>query len=240
MPDGRDAAAYVIDWYGPPFIFVAFGRGSVWTSPAMTGFQLDRYNSPSMQMSELSGGRLRFAFSAATPGQPGTPPVMPSPDAIELSISEVLRDTDRDGWTDITERFLDMNWREADSDHDGIPDGRDDAPLLSGLTVKIEEDDQILQRAVFAMFGLTDAPAALFVKSGVRRFHPFGLPGPVFYAERETGVRVTWKITAKAEDTATVEITDYEGPLAASGNAVTMRKIRGAWYAVAIKMLWIS
>jgi len=35
---------------------------------------------------------------------------------------------------------------------------------------------------------------------------------------------VTWKLVEKTADPATVEVTDYEGPLAASGNDVRLKK----------------
>jgi hypothetical protein len=66
------------------------------------------------------------------------------------------------------------------------------------------------------------------------------LPGPVFYRDARGGVRVTWKITAKSDTEATVEITDFEFALAASGNEVTLRRIGDDWYVVRVRMLWIA
>ncbi len=239
LRDGREAVVYLLDWYGVPAPFLALRQRDGWSRPAMIPFDIGWFAAPEMAVTELPGDRLRFTLSAR-PSQAGLLSIEPTPDAFEVKIAEVMRDTDGDGWTDIAERHLHMNWREADSDHDGLPDGRDDAPTHGVGTAPPSEDEQILQRAIFSMFGLTESPGELHVADGSRRFHPFGLPGPLFYGDRQGGVRVTWKIIAKTGGSATVEITDFEGALAASGNQVTLKKIDGAWYAVSITMLWIS
>ena len=226
LADNREAAIYLADWYGPPMPFLALRQADGWTLPSMVPVAVSPYGAVGVSMTQLPGDRLRIVFSGRTP------------DAIEVRIGEVTRDTDGDGWTDIAERWLGMSWSQADSDDDGIADGRDSAPLFG--KPDYGEDEQILQRAVFAMFGLTASPGALHVADNSRRIHPFGLPGPLFYGERQGGVRVTWKIESKTDDGAIVEITDYEGALAASGNSITLKKIDGAWYATAIRMKWIS
>ncbi len=45
------------------------------------------------------------------------------------SLTELERDTDNDGMTDITERHLGLNPAKADTDGDGLIDGRDPLPL---------------------------------------------------------------------------------------------------------------
>ena len=60
------------------------------------------------------------------------------------------------------------------------------------------------------------------------------------YDERFLGVRVTWKLVEKTADTATLEVTDYEGPRAASGDDVRLKKIDAAWYVTSITMTGIS
>jgi hypothetical protein len=193
---------------------------------------------PKISIRELPAERVRVEF--APPDVPANSVVyQPTPDAVELSLAELQRDTDGDGWTDIMERHLLMNWRDRDSDHDGIPDGVDDAPSLRERDAT-DDDAEMLRRAMFAMFGLTESPGALFVADGSRPLQFGRLPGPVFYREGGGGVRVTWKILDKTADTATVEITDFEGALAASGNDLTLKKIDGGWYVVAIRMKWIS
>lgn len=235
--DGRDVAAYVLNAYGPPSLFLAVSAGGRWSPPLMVPIGTGYGEPPSIALRELAGGRVRVEFGPA----PNTPvPFQPMPDAIEVSLGELQRDTDGDGWTDIMERHLEMNWRDADSDRDGIPDGQDVTPSYRPPTNAEDEDARILRRAIFSMFGLTESPGALFVADNSRRLQLDGLPGPVFYREGNGGVRVTWKILEKTADTATVKLTDFEGALSASSNEVTLRKINGDWYVVAIRMTSIS
>jgi len=239
LADGRAAAAYILDWYGPQAVFLALRSHGSWSRPSMVPAPLPQYVFVKIALQGLPGGRLRFALSGAEP-RGDVPAIHPTPDAFEVALAEVERDTDGDGWTDIAERHLGLDWRKADSDGDGIADGVDAAPDFGALQAPNDEEAVILRTAIFAMFGLTESPAALVVADNSRRVHPFGLPGPLLYTQRQVGVRVTWKITAKSADAATVEITDYEGPLAASGNDVGLKKIGSDWYVVSIKMKWIS
>ena len=168
--------------------------------------------------------------------------IHPSPDAVEVRLPDIEKDSDGDGWTDILERHLQMSWLSKDTDGDGIQDDRDPAPdFREPAGDRTDEDVQIHKRAVFAMFGLTEAPGALFVADNSRRLQVDGLPGPVFYREGHGGVRVTWKVESKTASEAIVEITDFEGVLAASGNELKLRKAAdGGWYVVSIRMKWIS
>ena len=239
LQDGRDVAAYSLTAYGPPALFLAVAAGGRWSPPLMIPLQMPYYPPLKIAISGLPKGRLRLEFGAPDPV--GNVPVYdPTPDAIEVALAEVQRDTDGDGWTDIMERHLQLNWRDADSDRDGIPDGQDATPDYRERRTADDEDARILRRAIFAMFGLTESPGALFVADDSRRLQLDGLPGPLFYREGNGGVRLTWKILDKTADIATVELTDFEGALAASGNNVTLKKIRGDWYVVEIKMTWIS
>ena len=240
LADGRDVAAYLLSSYGPPMPFLAIRAGGSWSRPMMIPLPVDLMYPPTIALQELANGRVRLTFSA-DPAPAAAAGSRPVPDAIEVALADVQRDSDGDGWTDIAERHLEMNWRRADSDDDGIDDGHDDAPAYSALRAPNDENAEIVRTSLFAMFGLTDAPGALFVEDDSPPVHPFGLPGPLFYGRWKPGaVRVRWKITSKTSDAATVELTDYEGALSASGNAVVMKKIGGSWYVVAIKLLWIS
>jgi hypothetical protein len=237
LDDGRDAAAFILDLYGPRSLFIALRRAGVWTPPMMVPAVIA--DDALMTIAGLPGGRLRLTL-AEKPHAPSRMSFHPTPDALEFRLEDIENDADGDGWTDIAERHLQMNWRSADSDGDGIPDGRDAAPGYRPTLDEADAEAQMLKRSVFAMFGLTEAPGALFVADTSRRLQFDGLPGPVFYREGNGGVRVTWKVESKTEIDATVELTDFEGALAASGNAVKLRKINGEWFVVSIQMKWIS
>lgn len=239
LNDGRDVAAAILDLYGPPCLFLATQAGGQWSRPLMVPLPVPGY--PGVTIAGVGGDRVRVGFLPQP--QSGNPmsSIYPSPDAVEVLLSEIQKDTDGDGWTDIAERHLGTSWQNADTDRDGIPDDRDPAPTYRERpTDKTDEDVQILRRAVFAMFGLTAAPGALFVADSSRQLQLDGLPGPVIYHEGNGSVRVTWKILSKTPTEATVEITDFEGALAGSGNDVKLRKIDDAWYVVSVAMKWIS
>jgi hypothetical protein len=50
------------------------------------------------------------------------------PQEWRLSLPEIERDSDRDGWSDIEEARLGLDPHNPDSDIDGIPDGSDVCP----------------------------------------------------------------------------------------------------------------
>ena len=237
LDDGRDVAAFILDLYGPRSLFIALRRAGTWTPPMMVPAAIP--DDALMTIAGVPGDRLRITL-AEKPHAPSPLSFHPTPDALEFRLEEIEKDSDGDGWTDIAERHLQMNWLSADSDGDGIPDGRDSAPGYRPALAETDDDAQMLKRSVFAMFGLTEAPGALFVADKSRRLQFDGLPGPVVYREGNGGVRVTWKVESKTEGDATVELTDFEGALAASGNEVKLRKIDGGWYVVSIRMKWIS
>ncbi len=51
---------------------------------------------------------------------------------------------------------------------------------------------------------------------------------------------VTWRIALKTSTEAVVEISDWEGGLAAGGQNLFLRKTAGDWYVVRRKTTWIS
>jgi hypothetical protein len=237
--DGTEIGALVLDWYGPPSVFLAVRRSGAWSRPYLvpTVVSFD----VSLSLASLPGGRLHIGLAAGPREGVRAPQVHPTPDALEVALDEVTRDSDGDGWTDVEERYLGLNPSAADTDRDGLPDGHDATPSDAGRENDPRADEtQILRRAVFAVFGLTESPGALFVNDNSTRLRFDNLPGPVFYRDAAGGVRVRWKLLEKTASDAAVELSDYEGPLAASGNRIGLRRIGGDWYVVSIIMQWIS
>jgi hypothetical protein len=239
VSQGFDAAAFVLEFYGAVSLFVATGENGRWGRPYLVLPSVQR--DAVVTLRDLGGGRLRAAFSTASaPNQERTTlPFVPG--AIEFSLSDVQQDSDGDGWTDIEEQWLDLSWHDPDSDRDRLPDGSDSTPGFQPTGAAVDPvDAAILRRALFAMFGLTGSPHALFVRDQSPRLQLDNLPGPVFYRDARNGVRVTWKVVKRSDAEAVVEITDYEAPLAASGNELRLRRVGDEWYVVSIRMLWIS
>jgi hypothetical protein len=238
LSQGLDATAFILDFYGPPALFIVTGREGRWGRPHLVLSGIPRYVTVSLR--EVGRDRLRAEFSTLRERRRLTEvPVVP--EAIEFSLSEIEKDADGDGWTDVEEGWLETDMRATDTDRDGLPDGSDSTPAFESPRTQADPvEAAILRRALFALFGLTGAPHALFVRDQSYRLQLDNLPGPVFYRDARSGVRVTWKVVKRSDAEATVEIIDYEAPLAASGNEITLRHISGDWYVARIKMLWIS
>ena len=161
-----------------------------------------------------------------------------------LVLDDIERDSDGDGWTDLEEGRLGTNPHAQDSDGDGVSDGRDVCPLEAAATVR-DESSFILQKAVFGAFALTGSRQLLFATPQTPRVCVAGYGGPILLdrAIPETadgGTYVSWKIVEKTTADAVVEITDWEGRLAAGGQHVFLKKIAGTWVVVAVRGTWVS
>jgi len=164
----------------------------------------------------------------------------------QIAIDDVERDSDGDGWTDLEEARIGTNPHSPDTDDDGIPDGLDVCPLFArppGTT----DADAILQEAVFAAFAMTGSRQMLYVTPGTPRVHLSGYGGPVIYdraipanGEGEGAAYVGWKIARQSPEEAVVEVTDWEGNLAAGGQDVTVKRTAGRWVVVAVRPRWVS
>jgi hypothetical protein len=165
-----------------------------------------------------------------------------------IVIDDIERDSDGDGWTDREEARLGTNPHDRDTDGDGIPDGRDICPLFARPpTNRADETGAILQRAIFATFAMSGSRDLLYVRPGSPRIHVAGYGGPVLF-DREIpkdgngggGTWVSWKIAQREATEALVQISDWEGMLAAGGVDVRLRKIDGGWIVISVKSTWVS
>jgi hypothetical protein len=167
---------------------------------------------------------------------------------MSVVIDDVDRDSDGDGWTDREEARLGTNPHDRDTDRDGIPDGRDVCPLFARPADNpADETGAIYQKAIFATFAMSGSRDLLYVRPGSPRMHVAGYGGPVLF-DREIpvdgngggGTWVGWKIASRDATTASVEVSDWEGMLAAGGVDVQLRKIDGAWVVVSVRATWVS
>lgn len=202
---------------------------------------------------------LRFTFTQGEPGPRGimegqvTPvPAAPKtgPQSWALSLRELRRDTDGDGWTDIEEQRLGLDPRRADTDGDGVADGRDVCPDYAPPAAEArDEEAQMIQRAFLALYGLSGSRHVLFVGAKSKRVQLWGYAGPILYGTDVKGfqqkypegyVTVSWSLKKKGADEAVVQMSDFEGPLAASGQDLRLKKIGGEWFVVENLGGWIS
>lgn len=197
-------------------------------------------------------GNLTLAYDIKVPGpNPGDGPYGKAltwvSRRLEIAIADVERDSDHDGWTDLEEQRLGTNPTNPDTDGDGLADGDDACPLFPRPKGETGEDTIILQKAVFAAFGLTGSRELLYVKRGTPPIHVWGYSGPILF-DRDlpknpfgpAGVYVSWAIKSRTSTAASVELTDWEGPLAAGGQTVFLRKIRSTWVVVERRTTWVS
>jgi hypothetical protein len=150
----------------------------------------------------------------------------------------VLRDQDGDGWTDVAEQRLGLDPQQNDTDGDGLADGLDPCPNFAPPAgQETNEEISILQKAIFATFGLTDSRYLLLVGPTSRKVQIWGYRGPVVYLERDhdwgkefesAGIFVNWSVTRDGTE-AKVTISDFEGPLAAGIQYIYLKKIRNVW-----------
>lgn len=165
---------------------------------------------------------------------------------VQFALDEIDRDSDGDGWTDLEEGRMGTNPHSPDSDGDGIPDGRDVCPLYALPDGLSDDNNTILEKAVFAAFALTGSRQLLYATPSTPRVHIRGYGGPIVFdraipsSGSGGGVYVSWKIRDRSTTDAVVEVTDWEGLLAAGGQDVFLKKVLGKWTVVAVKGTWVS
>ena len=136
---------------------------------------------------------LRLDFSTPLPGVEGAilrpsgprPPSAPAPGDRQhwtLVLDEISRDSDGDGWTDIEERRLGTDPRDADSDDDGITDERDVCPRHSPSPFENGDIEvAIIQKVFFAGYGIHASPDVLLVSGSSRPVQLWGSRAPVLF-----------------------------------------------------------
>jgi hypothetical protein len=167
-------------------------------------------------------------------------------ETVQVALDEVERDSDGDGWTDLEELRLGTNPHDTDSDDDGIADGRDVCPLY-GKPPGSDESSQILEAAIFGAFAMTGSRELLYVTPPTPRVHPTGYGGPVIFdrgipksGDGGGATFVSWRIASRTVNDAIVELTDWEGMLAAGGQEVMVKRMAGRWVVVAVRPTWVS
>jgi hypothetical protein len=229
-----------------------------WTRPILIPNRIYR-GFHDAKLAEGESGQLVFTFVQDEPGARNimegelTPPKK-APELGKvtwvLSLSTLTQDSDGDGWTDIEEERLGLDPKNRDTDADGIPDGEDICPNYAPKADEENDDEvRILQKAVLAEYGLSRSRTLLLVGPGSRRFQIWGYRGPILYLDDpkqwrtnhpEGGIFVSWKITNQTNSDATVSLSDYEGPLAASGLELRLHKIGTEWFVIGRTAGWIS
>lgn len=196
-----------------------------------------------------SAGRLRNAILTLGAGETLTFTFTGAQSArnLQISLLEVNRDSDGDGWTDMEEARLETDPHDPDSDGDGAADGADVCPLYAESKQEADSDNTIiLQKAIFAAFGLTGSRQLLYVTPDSPKVHVVGYGGPILFDHPITrdalpsGPYVSWRIAERTATTARVELSDRDAPTSGGGQDVLLRKINGVWVVVSRKTTWVS
>lgn len=161
---------------------------------------------------------------------------------LEIQLAEVLRDTDQDGWTNLEEERLGLDPNKSDTDGDGLADGMDPCPNYAPAKGdETNEDVLILQKAVFAAFGLSGSRQLLLVGPNSPKVQIWGYAGPIIF-QKDTGAAwrekygagglfVTWEVT-RTGDEARVRLSDYVGPTGGGSQFIQLKRIQGKWIVV--------
>jgi hypothetical protein len=228
-----------------------------WSRPLLIDLPVFRgISAPSLAIKDAHS--LLFRFTQNEPGSRGimegdpTPPQAApelGPQERTLDLDEIRKDSDHDSLTDIEERRLGLDPNKADTDGDGLRDGDDPCPDLARANAAEDEKAQIIQRAVFATFGISGSRFLLIIDPKASpRLQLWGYAGPVLYKpdpaqwRKDHGyaaIFVNWEVKTEG-DTATVSLQDYEAPLAASSQEVILRKLNGQWYVIKRKLGFVS
>ena len=264
-PDGTTFVMAPGDLYGRFELFVLSSKTpndrSSWTRPRLTTVPFAR----GARNGELAwkDGVLTLTFDQDTPPPRGVMEFRPEgnqvtaqtgPQTRRIVIDDVWRDTDKDGLTDIEERRIGLDPNNPDTDGDGIPDGADTCPLYAApRDAPPDETRNLVQAAFFATFGVSRSRMLIKVKPGMPHYQLSAYAGPVLYSDTpppaekpgevsdaDHPIWLDWEIVNRTADSAVVIVNDWEGMLAAGGQNVYLKKIRGRWYVVAQQTTWIS
>jgi hypothetical protein len=227
-------------------------KGTAWSRPRLVPGKIPvaRLNMRDRSLICETDDLLVFSFYQPKPAERGLAPgvaraaesvLFTGWHKIEIRLSEVLADQDNDGWTDVEEQRLGLNPQRADTDGDGLADGEDPCPAFASPKGQPgDEESQIIQRALFATFGLSEANYLLLVRPESPKVQVWGYRGPILYGESLNewrqehsygGIFINWTVTRNGDE-AKVTIRDYVGPEAAGSQDVYLRKIAGQWFVV--------
>jgi len=257
---GRYWAIFISWIYGSPDIWIANSAdGEIWRRPIFTGLTAFPGTSPQLRVKE---NKIFITYiKHFTPTEENLlEKRWLMPEKFTTTLLELTKDSDQDGLTDLEEKRFKTNPFKADTDGDGLIDGKDRNPLVGPKTKMTEKD--LIRQAVFSYwFKTKKSPTSkmgidpvLIVKTPDGEKQEFlGYQGIVLNLNedevkelmKEVGEsicifsieKIKFNIT---KTKAKVEISNYYGPKAAQGFEIILEKKGGIWVIVEERMTWIS
>ena len=226
----RSYAALIAEAYGPFAPFVMWqdpGDGRRWSRPYLAAPPVAGSSAFDAALSQRPKG-VFVTFLV----KPSLPPATSVPASIRIDLDAVMRDTDKDGWTDLEERQLGLNPTNVDSDADGLRDDIDGSPLYAPKKGDGDEETQLIQRALFAMYGLLASRWAVFVAPGSRPVQVHGHAGPMLFGTTRGGAQTSWKVESHTADQAVVHVTSWSGSRSKGVTNITLKNVTGTWVVV--------
>lgn len=151
---------------GGYWIHLSRDNGTTWSEPLYTGL-LDLFPyvvAPTSKMRLISGNRITMevVVQELDPSSITYPPIAlrsrrtASDLYLEIPLAALQSDRDHDELTDIVETHLLLNPDNADSDNDGVPDGRD--PLPNVKNADANPENAYMPKIFQQIFGVPAAP----------------------------------------------------------------------------------
>jgi hypothetical protein len=136
--------------FGAEDIYLYYSSdGKTWSKPLFTGLSISQESSLSDCKVSVSGGKIEITYDKAIDFGKSS-----QREKVSFTLSDLERDTDRDGLTDIEEVRLRTDPARADTDGDGVKDSEDMNPLVAKK--KLTEMQKIRQAAFRRMVQMRD------------------------------------------------------------------------------------
>jgi hypothetical protein len=226
----RDANG--VEWTA--FIWRRFGDGHVWVTrrlgkdkwlpPVMTDLEQGKLEERKDLTLQLDGSGLRIKSKDG---------------ATDLPLAMLEADGDTDRLPDAAEEVFGTDPKKADTDNDGVDDGKDVDPTVPA-SPKPTESDAIRQAVFYAVYSTCDSWAPIYMPKGGQEFK--GYRGGIVRTARMVPGRFNVAIDAPqiSGDSADVHFRDYFGAEAAASYRATLKKVKDRWVVVIVEMLRIS
>jgi len=153
-PDGTTFVLETFWWLGCQddlWLFTAQKGNQRFDGPYFTGIVRDEVRFPEAPTLVVENGKP-FLVQASTASQPAL--------RRGIAVDDLKRDSDRDGFYDLEETRLGTNPKLADTDRDGIVDGRDLNPLTAQTSQRARD---LALQAVFRLDAIANYPINLYV-----------------------------------------------------------------------------